>query len=243
MVTVSPHPPLKKYRYSLENKREFVKKLFNRGASSYNEIINLLSFGTGNFYRREALKRAGLQRGMKVLDVASGSGAVAREAARITGGYSNVVMLDISYLMLKEAKKFCKSSAVNASADSLPFENGCFDFISMGYALRHVNDLITTFTEFKRVLKKGGKLLILETTPPESKVGYILLSLYLGWIIPAISFLWWGKDAAVMMRYWWDTIKTCVSPVVIINSLKESGFTKAERSVEHSIFSEYTATF
>ena len=120
--------------------------------------------------------------------------------------------------------------------------NGRFDMLTMGYALRHVADLRTTFREYLRVLKPKGKLLLLEITPPPSRLSHALLKLYLGRLMPLLArFGHGGRASRELMEYYWDTIESCVPPAVILEALAGAGFRQAERHVEMKIFSEYTA--
>ena len=131
---------------------------------------------------------------------------------------------------------------VRGIAEALPFPEGRFDFLSMGYALRHVADLRETFREYRRVLAPGGRLLILEITPPRSRVPFFLLELFLGRIVPLMAGLGrGGRTSRDLMRYYWETIESCVAPSVIVAALNEAGFAQVERRVEMAIFSEYVA--
>ena len=97
--------------------------------------------------------------------MAIGTGLVAREAAAILGGTGGVVGLDLSEGMLAEARRSLGVTLVQARAEALPFADASFDFVSMGYALRHVADLARLFAEYRRVLRPGGRLLVLEIAP------------------------------------------------------------------------------
>jgi demethylmenaquinone methyltransferase/2-methoxy-6-polyprenyl-1,4-benzoquinol methylase len=112
----------------------------------------------------------------------------------------------------------------------------------MGYALRHVVDLRATFQEYRRVLKVGGKVLLLEITPPSSRLAHHLLGLYMGRILPFLArFGRGGRSSRELMEYYWDTIERCVPPATILQALAEAGFKEPKRYVEHGILSEYTA--
>jgi len=113
----------------------------------------------------------------------------------------------------------------------------------MGYALRHVEDLRKTFTEYLRVLKPGAKVLLLEITRPRSGPGYQLLKFYLKYVIPLVSRVFRrSADASVMMSYYWDTIEKCVPPETILAALRDAGFDEPRRDVVWGIISEYTGT-
>ena len=237
-----PHPPLSRYYRSEEQRRRRVDTWFDEAASDYDWINQAISFGSGHRYRREALLRAGLAEGMSLLDAGSGTGGVAAQAQRIVGGDGLVVALDPSLGMLRQAAGRGVRRRARGFAESLPFPGERFDMLSMGYALRHVADLRTTFEEYLRVLQPGGKLLLLEITPPASRLSHGLLKLYLGRLVPLVArFGRGGRASRELMEYYWDTIENCVPPAVILEALAGAGFQRAERHVEMRIFSEYTA--
>src|SRR3954470_12091956 len=183
----APHPPLPGYYTKDETRDGFVRDLFNRTADSYDRINATFSFGSGAWYRRRALLQAGLRPGARVIDVAVGTGLVAREAVRITGRPSDVVGLDVSEGMLAQARRQLAIPLVQGRAEALPFADGSVDFVSIGYALRHVADLSDAFVEFLRILKPGGRLLILEVGRPRNRIGYAMLRSYLGRVVPTLS--------------------------------------------------------
>jgi demethylmenaquinone methyltransferase/2-methoxy-6-polyprenyl-1,4-benzoquinol methylase len=237
-----PHPPLERYYRNEEERRSWIGAMFNEAASDYDWINKTLSFGVGTWYRKQALLRTGLAPGMRVLDTGSGTGVVAAQAQAIVGKAGRVVALDPSLGMLSHAAKRGVRRRVRAVAEALPFPDENFDLLSMGYALRHVVDLRATFREYRRVLKAGGKVLLLEITPPTSRLAHGLLSLYMGRIAPFMArFGRGGKSSREMMEYYWDTTETCVPPAIILQALAEAGFTDPRRTVGHGVFSEYTA--
>jgi demethylmenaquinone methyltransferase/2-methoxy-6-polyprenyl-1,4-benzoquinol methylase len=240
--TLAPHRPLTHYYARAEDRQRHVTDLFDRTATHYEWICRVMSLGLGQTYRRQALERSGLTRGMRVLDVATGTGLVARAAAEVVGSSRCVVGLDPSRGMLLEARKALPVPLVQGVGETLPFPGDSFDFISNAYALRHVGDLEGAFAEYRRVLKPGGRLLILEISRPSSRVGLTLLRFYLESLVPWIAR--WGTgsgDARLLMKYYWDTIAECVPPGVILSALAWSGFRRTERRVVFGIFSEYVA--
>ncbi|HVR96642.1 MAG TPA: class I SAM-dependent methyltransferase [Thermoanaerobaculia bacterium] len=237
-----PHRLLTEYYPDEPSRRQQVLAWFDKSACDYDWITQAVSFGSGNWYRRQALLRAGLAPGMRALDVACGTGALTTQVQRILGLDGQVHGLDPSTGMLLQGRGHGVRSLLRGMAEALPFADGSFDFLSMGYALRHVADLRTTFREYRRVLAPGGRLLILEITPPRSRVSYTFLELYLGRIIPMVAGLGrGGRTSRDLMRYYWDTIANCVEPAVILAALQEAGFSQVERRAEMGLFSEYTA--
>lgn len=238
-----PHPLLRNYYGSERQRRERVSRWFDDSAAHYDWICRVMSGSTDRRYRFDALQRAGLTEGMRALDVACGTGLVAGEAQRIVGPTGRVLGIDASTGMMREAVARHGLRASAGLAERLPIVDETFDFLSMGFALRHVNDLRVTFEEYRRVLRPGGRVLILEITPPRNRAAFVALRFYLKRIVPIVTRL--GRRSAAaeeMMRYYWDTIEQCVDPATIESALKAVGFTEVNRTVSLGIFSEYTAT-
>jgi demethylmenaquinone methyltransferase/2-methoxy-6-polyprenyl-1,4-benzoquinol methylase len=239
---LAPHPPLPAYYHGGGARDGFVRRLFDETAESYDRINAAFSLGSGAWYRRAALRQAGLRPGQRVLDVAIGTGLVAREAVRLLGGPRDVVGIDLSEGMLRRARASLPVPLVCGRAEALPLADASFDFVSMGYALRHVAALPAAFAEYRRVLRPGGRLLLLEIARPQGRLAYAATRFYLGRLVPGvIARLGGGERARLLMRYYWDTIDTCVPPVVILEALAAAGFTDIGCDVQLGIFRAYTA--
>lgn len=237
-----PHNPISNRYPDALSKEEYIQTLFNSGAPYYDQILQFGFLGSGNYYRKRVLKAAGLKPGMKVLDVACGTGAVTQAILEIIGTDGYVCGLDPSEGMLNQARKHIASEFIQGKAEDLPFEKNRFDFLTMGYALRHVEDLELTFREFRRVMRPGGRLLLLEIGCPQSRLGYGLAKSYFGCVLPFLSWVWTRSRAAKeMMDYYWETIEACVSPEVIQKALIESEYIDVQRHVELGIFNVYEA--
>lgn len=241
---ITPHPPLERYYSGEPERRGFVKGIFDRTAPHYDWINGVMSLGSGIRYRRDALRRAGLAPGHRVVDVAIGTGLVARAARDILGDDDGITGVDLSMGMLSEARKALAVSLVQGVAERLPMRDACTDFVTMGYALRHVTDLESTFREYLRVLRPGGTLVILEVTrPPIGSATYRFTRFYLHTVVPLIArFGPGGAEARTLMEYFWDTVENCVPPTTILDALAGSGFSAPRRVLMHRVFSEYVAT-
>ena len=237
---VPPHPTLTDYYADEGSHQPYLTRIFDETASLYDRISGFMSFGSGAWYRRHALRRAGLVEGMKVLDVAVGTGAVARAAVGIVGRSGCVVGLDPSRGMLAQARKALPSPLIQGIAEELPCRAAAFDFLSMGYALRHVSELRHTFCEFFRVLRPGGTLLILDFARPPSRVGLVMGRFYLNRVVPQIARLGSGRKAQLLVRYCWDTVENLVSPETILDAVTDCGFRETGHT-RFGVLSEYVA--
>jgi demethylmenaquinone methyltransferase/2-methoxy-6-polyprenyl-1,4-benzoquinol methylase len=225
----------------IEARRRYTRRMFDSSAADYDRVDRLFAFGSGSWYRRQALRRGGLAAGMRMLDVAVGTGLVAREALSIVGAAGGVVGIDPSAGMLAQSEAHGLTLA-RGRAEALPFAAQSFDVLCLGYALRHLADLHAVFGEFRRVLKPGGRLLVLEITRPAGRLAAAALKAYMRGLLPALSRLVArSSDTPDLYRYYWDTIEACVPPARIMASMAAAGFTGTARRVSLGIFSDYSA--
>ena len=239
---LAPHPVIPGYFESETERRDLVDKLFNESAPHYDHINRGMSLGTGHRYRRMALRRARLRRGMSLLDVGCGTGVIAGHARKIVGETGKVVGVDPSEGMLAVARAEGRiDSSHVAMAESLPIDDATFDMVTMGYALRHVDNLHTAFNEYHRVLRPGGTVVILEITPPRSKLAFHFLKAYLRIVVPTLTRVTTrSQSAQELMSYYWETIEHCVPPMSIMEAMEATGFEQVHRHTELGVFSEYT---
>jgi demethylmenaquinone methyltransferase/2-methoxy-6-polyprenyl-1,4-benzoquinol methylase len=223
-------------------RRRFVRDLFDRGAPDYNWVSGVLSFWTDRSYRKHALRRAGLEPGCQLLDVATGTGLVAQAALDLGLPPERLVGMDPSRGMLAENERARPIRLVQGFGETLPFADNTFDFITMGYALRHVEDLNRLFGEFLRVLKPGGRVLILEISRPESKFVFACMGFYMKRVSPFVTRLSRSREeAARMLEYYWATIAECVPPATILDALGRSGFQEVGRHQTGGVLNDYRA--
>ena len=237
-----PHAPLTEYYKDEAERQQYLRRIFDETAPDYDRIERVLAFGSGPWYRRRALQRAGLATGAQVLDVGIGTGLVAREALKIIGAEGRLTGVDPSVGMMNEVH-LPGVELVRGKAEELPRPDASADFLSMGYALRHISDVAAAFNEFHRVLRPGGKLLVLEITKPEGALGTAVLKGYMRAVVPLIARVVARRQhTSELWRYYWDTIEACIPPGTVMATLRAAGFTDVQRYTELGIFSEYTAT-
>ncbi len=189
----APHPPLLDYYAREAERASWVRQLFDRTAGDYDRIERIMALGSGSWYRRRALGRAGLKKGMQVLDIGVGTGLMARQAAHIVGESGAVTGVDPSMGMIRSARVPAGVQLLMGSAESIPALPDSAEFLCMGYALRHIADISAACREFLRVLKPGGRICLLEITRPERRIAHALLKAYLRSIVPILA-RWVGDN-------------------------------------------------
>ena len=239
---LSPHRPLAGFYPASAARQDFVNELFNEAAPDYDWVSGLMSFGSDRFYRRDALRRAGLQGGMQLLDVASGTGLMIKAALELGVDPARVTGVDPSRGMLAQNRERNPVTLLEGTGEALPCADASFDFVCMGYALRHVEDLHKLFGEFHRVLRPEGRVLVLEITRPTSVVALHLMRFYMQKLVPRLGWLRRrNRSTAKLMQYYWATIEECVPPPVILSALEASGFRQVKRATTGAVLSEYAA--
>jgi demethylmenaquinone methyltransferase/2-methoxy-6-polyprenyl-1,4-benzoquinol methylase len=234
------HPLISRYYADPAGRLAFMRDLFNGTAPYYDPINRWFSLGTGSRYRRACLKRAGLRPGHRVVDVAVGTGLLAREALAITGDRDAIIGVDVSEAMLAIAQKKLGISLAQGAAESLPIAGRSADFVTMGYALRHFADVEAAFREAYRVLRSGGKLLLLDISSPSRRLPKLLASVFIGGIVPLVSIVATGdRRAHKLMRYHWRSITDCVPPEVVVEAMERAGFREVECDAELDLFRAY----
>jgi len=238
----APHVPLTDYYPTEQDRQSYLRRMFDNTAADYDHIEAIFACGSGSRYRRQALIRGGLKTGMKVLDVGVGTGLLAAQACILAGDAALVTGVDPSPGMLAASKLPDAMVLIEGRAESLPFPDDHFDFLSMGYALRHIGDLGVAFAEFERVLKPGGRLCILEITQAQNRIGRWLLKHYMRDVLPFLArFVSRQEDTATIWRYHWDSIEACIPPEQVVAALGAAGLTQVKRHLELGVFSEYQA--
>ena len=156
-----------------EEKQGLVAGVFDSVADKYDVMNDVMSFGIHRIWKKIALSHTGLKKGQRALDVAGGTGDLTMEMSRQVGPDGEVVMSDINETMLERGRRrlIDKGIAGNvkfvvANAEDLPFEDNSFDCITIAFGLRNVTHQDKALASMYRVLKPGGRLLVLEFSKP-----------------------------------------------------------------------------
>ena len=174
-------------------KKEGIRKLFDNIAPDYDKLNHILSLNIDKGWRKKAVREiVDVQSPIAVLDVACGTGDFTIEIAQKAAKGSRVTGIDLSEGMMKIGREKIKAAGVSADmvqgdCEALPYADGTFDRISVGFGVRNFEHLEIGLQEMLRVLKPGGKLVILELSVPSNSLVRWFYKLYFLKILPAIG--------------------------------------------------------
>ena len=203
-------------------------------------VERLMAFGTGPWYRRQALRRAGLTPDMRVLAVGTGTGLTAIQAARITGGGANVTGVDPSVGMLANARLPAGMRVIEGRAEALPAADGAFDFVSMGYAIASRCRSCAPCSASSIACAARSRDVCWRSRGPTASrrhAGCVLLR----YLVPLVA-RWVGRsrDTPEVMRYF-GIDRSVRPPQQVIEQIAPGGIHDRQRHVVLGIFSEYVA--
>ncbi|MHB8919901.1 MAG: bifunctional demethylmenaquinone methyltransferase/2-methoxy-6-polyprenyl-1,4-benzoquinol methylase UbiE [Halothiobacillus sp.] len=217
----------------IEEKAKLVGQVFDSVANRYDVMNDAMSLGIHRLWKRVALEHTGLRRGMKALDLASGTGDLALKMAGLVGGKGLVVLSDINQSMLNEGRAKLDNAGVVgnvdyclANAQYLPFPSNSFDCVTMGFGLRNVTDKGMALAEMVRVLKPGGRAVILEFSKPISPLISKVYDLYSFTALPALGKIL-AKDAD-SYRYLAESIRMHPDQETLKALMLENGFDRVD---------------
>ena len=151
-----------------------VAKVFHSVASKYDVMNDLMSFGIHRLWKRFTIEHSGIKQGHVVLDLAGGTGDLSSKFAAMVGSEGKVILSDINESMLNEGRDRLLNEGivanidyVQANAEALPFPDNTFDCVTIAFGLRNVTDKDAALRSIYRVLKPGGRLLVLEFSKPD----------------------------------------------------------------------------
>jgi len=198
--------------------------MFNRIARRYDLINRLMTFGQDRVWRRCVAHRAALPSGGRLLDIGTGTGGIAAEALDITPSIT-VVAADFSLDMMRAGRRCRGTGKIHwcaADALRLPFPDNTFDAVTSGYLIRNVNDATQAFAEQRRVVRPGGQVVCLDTSPPPKGLLYPLIRLHFKAVIPLLGGLIAGNRKAY--TYLPDTTQAFMTPGKLAETMRSAGF-------------------
>jgi demethylmenaquinone methyltransferase/2-methoxy-6-polyprenyl-1,4-benzoquinol methylase len=214
----------KRWNESDEAKSSYVKELFSALAKRYNLMTDVWTLGLHRLWKRQAMKLCALQPGERVLDVATGTGDLAFAEQAAVGPEAQVLAVDSCAAMLDVARQREGGPVDFQDGDAmdLRFPDSSFDVVTIGFGLRNVADRGQALREFRRVLRPGGRLMVLDFSTPNSKVLKGVHDLLYFVVMPKVGWAFaWHRDAH---HYTSDSIRTWLSRDELSKAMQEAGF-------------------
>jgi demethylmenaquinone methyltransferase / 2-methoxy-6-polyprenyl-1,4-benzoquinol methylase len=213
----------------VEEKAGRVRQVFDSVASRYDQMNDLMSLGIHRLWKRQAVALAGVRRGQRVLDLASGTGDLAERFAGIVGAGGLVILSDINAAMLTQGRdrlldlgRVGNLDYALANAERLPFASNSFNCVTIGFGLRNVTRKEWALAEMLRVLRPGGRALILEFSHPTSRVLGRVYDIYSFSVLPGLGRLI-AKDAE-SYRYLAESIRMHPDQETLKAMMEAAGF-------------------
>ena len=215
-------------RVALADKARRVRGVFDSVADNYDLMNDLMSAGAHRLWKRFTLALANLRPGQQALDVAGGSGDLAAGMARQVGERGLVVLTDINAAMLARGRDRLIDAGivgnvryVQANAERLPFADGVFDCITIGFGLRNVTDKAAALASMRRALRPGGQLLVLEFSHPTAPGLKPLYDAYSFKVLPLLG-KFVARDEA-SYRYLAESIRMHPDQDTLLKMMQDAG--------------------
>lgn len=217
---------------AVQEKAGLVREVFDSVADSYDLMNDLMSLGVHRIWKRDFAANSGVGLGDRVLDLAGGTGDIAALLCKRVGANGRVVLSDINEAMLNVGRQRLEDQGIVgnvsyaiANAEHLPFDSGEFDVVTIAFGLRNVTDKSAALREMYRVLRPGGKALILEFSKVQPEP---LKAIYDAWSFGALPML--GKliaDDEDSYRYLAESIRQHPPQEELVQMMEDAGFDQA----------------
>ena len=220
-------------RVARDAKAGMVRGVFDSVASRYDLMNDLMSGGIHRLWKRFTIELSAARPGQTVLDIAGGTGDLAARFSRLVGPEGKVILADINAAMLEVGRDrlIDKGAAgnievVQADAQTLPFEDNSIDCITIAFGLRNVTDKDMALRSMLRVLRPGGRLLVLEFSKPTSPLLGKVYDQYSFQILPAMGRLI-AQDAD-SYRYLAESIRKHPDQETLLEMMRDAGFAECQ---------------
>ncbi len=210
-----------------------VAEVFSSVAGKYDLMNDLMSLGVHRLWKRFAIDMSGARAGQQVLDLAGGTGDLARRFVEKVGTSGHVYLVDINAAMLNVGRDRLTDlgiinnvTYIQANAENLPFADNSFDVVSIAFGLRNVTHKDTALESMYRVLKPGGQLLVLEFSAPVLPLLQKIYDSYSFNVIPQLGE--WITDDKASYQYLVESIRRHPKQEKLKNMMLEAGFDRCE---------------
>lgn len=217
----------------VEEKSSKVADVFHSVAGKYDLMNDLMSLGIHRLWKRYTIEMSGVRGGQNVLDIAGGTGDLAAKFARIVGDSGEVVLADINKSMLSVGRSRLVEQGVvgnieyvQANAENLPFINNYFNCITIAFGLRNVTNIDAALNSMHRVLKPGGRLLVLEFSKPVLPGLAPIYDAYSFNVLPVMGKL--VTNDADSYRYLAESIRMHPDQDTLKEKMQAAGFERCE---------------
>lgn len=205
-----------------------VASVFHSVAQKYDVMNDLMSFGIHRLWKKVAIELSGVRPGHRVLDLAGGTGDLTKEFSKLVGPAGQVILADINASMLEVGRTKLTNQGyvgnidyVQANAERLPFASNQFDLITIAFGLRNVTDKQQALNDMARILKPGGRLLVLEFSKPTNPLMAKAYDLYSFTALPLMGRLIAGD--ADSYRYLAESIRMHPDQETLKSMLETAG--------------------
>ena len=202
--------------------------MFDRIAKRYDTFNTVASFGRDEAWRQLAIQQAAPERISRALDAASGTGKL---AAALAAKADHVTALDFSSAMLVRSKRLFeiqglrkKVSPMQGDVLTLPFRDNTFDCATIGFGLRNLDNIFAGLTEFRRVLKPDGRLVVLDIVMPTNLASKVIFAIGFRSLLPLVGWALSGNHAAY--QYLPKSVQTYLTPTELAAMMKKTGFSE-----------------